>query len=390
VDPRLLADSPIGQLVPVQGSDARYGPYACFAYLPAVLPETLDLTMPTFAAVSDATGALSRLDQACAQLTEPGLLVRPALFREALDTSALEGTYGQLSAVLEAGLPGSQFQSAETREILGYVHAALNAFDSVRDRSITVGLLSEAQGEMFRGLNNAPPDVGLLRQRQVWIGSRNSPITEARFVPVPGDDRLKAAMESWARWVETDSPWPIVLRSAVAHYQFEALHPFSDGNGRIGRLVIVLQLLRSGIIKHPAVTISPWLFRNRDQYQQELFDVSRTGDWNPWVQFFCRAVIEQCRALISGADRLSQWLEDSRTTVNERRWAGAIYDVLRGLTQWPVISVASVASSCGLTSTAATNIVNHLVEVGIVEQMTERNYGRTFGATAVMAIVDAI
>jgi len=94
--------------------------------------------------------------------------------------------------------------------------------------------------------------------------------------------------------------------------------------------------------------------------------------------------------LISGADRLSQWLEDSRTTVNERRWAGAIYDVLRGLTQWPVISVASVASSCGLTSTAATNIVNHLVEVGIVEQMTERNYGRTFGATAVMAIVDAI
>lgn len=390
MDPELLADSPIGQLIPIQDSDARYGPYACFAYLPAPLPEEVGITMTTIRVVSEATGALTRLDQACAQLREPGLLIRPALYREALDTSALEGTYGQLSEVLEAGLPGAQFQSAETREILGYVQAALGAFESVLERPITIGLLAEAQGEMFRGADRQPPDLGQVRKRQVWIGPADMPITQARFVPVPGDDRLKSALDHWVDWVQKDNPWPVVLRAALAHYQFETLHPFSDGNGRIGRLTIVLQLLKAGIIQHPAITISPWFFKHRDEYQNQLLSVSCTGDWNPWVQFFCRAIIDQCGALISGADRLNQWLSDSMAIINKRRWAGAIYDVLRDLTQWPVVSIASVAVKCGVTPTAATNIVNHLAEVGIIEEMTGRSYGRMFGATEIMSIVDSI
>lgn len=390
MNPELLADSPIGQLIPIQDSDARYGPYACFAYLPAPLSEEVEISMTTIKVVSEATGALTRLDQACAQLREPGLLIRPALYREALDTSALEGTYGQLSEVLEAGLPGAQFQSPETREILGYVQAALGAFESVLERPITVGLLAEAQGEMFRGADRQPPDVGQVRKRQVWIGPADMPITEARFVPVPGDDRLKSALDHWVDWVQKDNSWPVVLRAALAHYQFETLHPFSDGNGRIGRLAIVLQLLKAGIIQHPAITISPWFFKHRDEYQNHLLSVSCTGDWNPWVQFFCRAIIDQCGALISGADRLNQWLSDSMAIVNKRRWAGAIYDVLRDLTQWPVVSIASVAVKCGVTPTAATNIVNHLAEVGIIEEMTGRTYGRMFGATEIMSIVDSI
>jgi len=390
VDASLLANSPIGQLVPIQDEDARYGPYACFAFLPSVLPEAVELTMATITAVTNAASALSRLDQACSQLREPGLLIRPALYREALDTSALEGTYGQLNDVLEAELPGSQFRSAETREILGYVQAAQHAFEAVRERSITVGLLAETQGEMFRGVEKVPADVGRVRQRQVWIGPKDTSILEARFVPIPGDDRLRAAMDSWAEWVEVENPWPIVLRAALAHYQFETLHPFSDGNGRIGRLVIVLQLLRAGIIRHPAITISPWLVKHRDQYQDELLHVSSTGDWNPWVQFLCRAIVEQCGALIAGADRLNRWLDESRALVNKRRWAGAIYDVLRDLTQWPIISIASVAERCALTPTAASSIVNHLVEIGIVEEVTGRSYSRVFAATEVMHIVEDI
>lgn len=389
MDDDLLARSLIGQLLPVRGTDARFGPYACFAYLPTDLPHDVSLEMATIKRVTEATGALHRLDQACSLLREPGLLIRPALYREALDTSALEGTHGQLTDVLEAELSGSRF-SRETREILGYVNAAVGAFEAVKERDITLSLLAQAQAEMFREADNPPSDLGRIRQSQVWIGHDETPITEARFVPAPPDDRLQSALDAWAEWIGQESEWPIVLRSALAHYQFETLHPFGDGNGRIGRLTIILQLLKSGIIRYPAVTISPWFFKRREAYQDHLLDVSVTGNWNPWVQFFCQAIIEQCAALIAGADRLNQWLDECRARINQRRWAGTIHEVLTDLTQWPMVTIASVSETYKVTSTAATNIVNHLLEEGVIRELTGRTYGRVFGATEVMDIVDQL
>lgn len=181
-----------------------------------------------------------------------------------------------------------------------------------------------------------------------------------------------------------------MLRAALAHYQFETLHPYGDGNGRVGRLVIVLQLMTSGSITHPAVTISPWLYAHRDEYQSHLFNVSRTGDCNPWVRFFCRAIEEQCRRLHRGAEELVQWLTDTKDRVNQNRWTGRIYQVLTDLTQWPVISIAAVTDRYRVTTTAATNIVNHLVTIGAVSEITGRTYGRVFGATEVMRLVDSI
>lgn len=384
-----LALSPIGQLLPIRDTDAHFGPYACFAYLPADLPEDVDLKMATHKSVAQATGALHRLDQACSQLGDPGLLIRPALMREALDTSALEGTYGQLSDVLEAELSGSRL-TRETSEILGYVDAAEGAFAAVQERGIGVGLLAEAQALMFKHVDKPPADVGRVRRSQVWIGQRDTPIDDARFVPPPPDDRLQAALDAWVAWVREETDWPVVLRVALAHYQFETLHPFSDGNGRIGRLAIILQLLRSGIIKRPAVTISPWFLKRRDEYQNQLLAVSVTGDWNPWVQFFCRALSDQCAALIAGADRLTAWLDDNRRRINQRRWAGTIHDVLNDLTKWPIVTVASVSQKYGVTTTAATNILNHLIEEGVLRELTGRSYGRTFGASEVMHIVEVI
>jgi Fic family protein len=391
VDNEALGRSPIGQVVPIRGTDARFGPYACFAFLPSPLPDDeVQLSMATVRAVAEASASLARLDQACAQLKEPGLLIRPALYREALDTSALEGTYGQLTEVLEAELPGAHFRSSETKEILGYVDAALSSFAAVASQPVSVGLITTAQATMFQAVDSPPQDVGRVRAHQVWIGPRDESIYEARFVPLPGDDRLRSSLEALVEWMERPHDWPAVLRAALAHYQFETLHPFGDGNGRIGRLLIVLQLLRSGTVRHPAVTVSPWLFRHRDQYQDELLAVSCTGDWNPWVQFFCRAIIDQCDALIAGAINLVNWLDDARAKVNERRWTGAIYDVLTSLTQWPVTSIAAISDRHGMTSTAASNIVGHLTDIGVLAELTGRTYGRIFGATGVMKIVEDI
>jgi Fic family protein len=383
--------SPIGELVPIQGHDARHGHFAYFAYLPAPLPDDLALESRTWSEVAHASMALGRLDQVCAQLPNPGILIRPALFREALDTSALEGTVGILRELLEAELPSTQFLSPETREIKAYVDTAMAAFEMVKDREISVNFISELQSRLFHDLPNRPDDIGRPRTGLVWIGTKNRPIEEARFVPPPADDRLQAGLDAWEKWVQTEhANLAPALRIALVHYQFETLHPFGDGNGRIGRLIAVLQLLRSGTLQQPAITLSPWFLRHREEYQEQLLALSCTGNWNPWVYFFCQAVSAQCTSLIKGAEDLLNWLQNSRDLLNERRWTGTIHKVLTDLIEWPVTTITNTANKYSVSPVHATRMINHLEEVGIVSELTGKAYGRTFGATEVMSIVDRI
>ncbi|MDQ7908363.1 Fic family protein [Phytohabitans sp. ZYX-F-186] len=389
MDLEALGSSPLGHLVPISGNDARFGEFEYFAFNPFPLPSDVNLSSQTWTAVAEASTALGKLDFACTQLPDPRLLIRPALWREALDTSALEGTHGALRDLLEAQLDGTQFLSPEITEIRAYERVALMAFDLVKSRPISRGFLCELQMELLKDADKPPRDLGRLRQDQVWIGASDRPIQEARFVPVPPDDRLKAALDEWERWVQNPlanlSP---VLRAAVTHYQFETIHPFGDGNGRIGRLVVVLQLLRDGVLNHPALTVSPWFLRRRSDYQNHLLQVSCTGDWNPWVQFFCRAVQEQSGSLISNTGLLLDWLRDARTEVNDRRWSGAIHRLVEDLIEWPIVTVAAVAARYDVTTMNAARMVKHLVEIDVLKEMTGRSYGRIFGATKVIEIVE--
>ena len=391
MDLEALGASPAGRLVPIQGQDARHGPFAYFAYLPHPLADDVSLRSASWASVVKAETAIGRLDLACEQLPDPRLLIRPALLREALDTSALEGTVAPLQELLEAQLPSAQYLSPETIEINAYIRIALEAFDIVRDRPISTSLLAELQGELFKNAGKQPADLGRIRQEPVWIGAKDRPISEARFVPPPPDDRLQSGLDSWEAWVRgPHQDLPAVLQAALAHYQFETLHPFSDGNGRIGRLVVVLQLLRAPVLHQPALTVSPWFLRRRAEYQEHLLRVSCTGEWDPWVQFFSRAVSDQCESLIRGARSLRDWLEESRQILHDKRWTGKIHQVLQDLVEWPVITVANTATRYNTSVGNATRMIEHLVEVGILRELTGKSYGRLFGSVAVMDVVEAI
>jgi Fic family protein len=391
MDVEALAQSPIGQLVPLQGHDARYGDFAYFAFLASPLPSDFTLSSASWTAVTEAAAALAKLDQACQQLRDPRLLIRPSLWREALDTSALEGTVGVLQELLEAQLPGTEFLSRETTEIRAYERVALEAFSLIRDRPISIGLLCDLQAELFADVEDPPRELGKVREATVWIGEEDAPIEQSRFVPAPGDDRLRAGIEAWEAWVQTQhAHLPPILRAAIAHYQFETLHPFRDGNGRLGRLVIVLQLLRAGAIREPAITVSRWFLHRRNAYQDHLLNVSKTGDWNPWVQFFCQAICEQSDSLVRGADVLVGWLDETRRLVHERRWTGAVLRLLEDLVEWPITTVADTAERYGVSFVTATRMINHLVEIGVLTELTGRSYRRVFGARKVMDTVEAI
>jgi Fic family protein len=391
MDLERLRRSPVGELVPISGRDARHGDFAYFAYLPQPLPEDVELESRTWKRVAEASAELGKLDQVCAQLPDPQLLIRPALYREALDTSALEGTVGILRDLLEAQLPSAQYMSREITEINAYVAVATTAFEMIKTRPISIAFLSELQARLFRDAEDKPAVIGRPRQDIVWIGNKERPIEEARFVPPPPDDRLTSGLGAWQSWVQSDSSdLAPVVRAAMAHYQFETLHPFGDGNGRLGRLVVVLQLLSCGTIRQPAITLSPWLLRNRSEYQQGLLDVSCTGNWNPWIQFFCQAVQAQCSSLIAGAQRLLDWLAESRRTIDERRWTGAIQKMLADLIAEPVTTVTATALRYEVSQVNATRMINHLVEVGVLTEVTGKTYGRIFAAAEVMKIVEEI
>lgn len=390
MDLKALEHSPVGQLVRIKGTDARWGPYDHFAFYPDELPTTVHLAQPTWNVVASAMESLGRLGQACAQLPNPSLLIMPALTKEALSTSALEGTYGALPDVLEARLPQFSPVSPEVREIAAYESMARLAFHWVTERPITTGMLCDLQQILAEGSQRPPQDPGAVRTHQVIIGPEHCSVYDARFVPPPPGDLLRAGLEHWEKWIRDDHNLPIVVRAALAHYQFETLHPFGDGNGRVGRLIIILQLLREGTLTAPALTISPWLLQRRTQYQDHLLTISRTGEWDAWVSFFCSAIQAQCDAHVAVAQQLLEWMNDVRQKIQGRRWGGVVMRIAEDLIEWPMVSNRWVMEKYQVSGPTAKSAIDRLVEIGVLHEMTGRSYRRVFGAQSIMKLVDSL
>jgi Fic family protein len=390
VDLEKLRNSPVGTLVPIQGHDEYLREFSYFAFLPAPLPSTIDLEPATWTMVAAASEALGRLHQACATLPNPRLLIAPALAREAVDTSALEGTYGALADVLEARLTEARPSSPEVAEIRAYEHMAHLAFDWVAERPITVGFLSDLQGVLAAAAVQPQRDPGRVRKHQVVIGPKGCTVYEARYIPPPPDDRLHAGLDQWQDWLEEQHPMPAPLRAAMSHYQFESLHPFGDGNGRVGRLVIVLQLLRSGILSEPAISISSWLRKRRDEYQSHLLRVSQTGNWNPWVSFLSQALCEQSLACVRVVDSLNHWLSSTRQTVIERHWTGTVVNILEDLVTWPVINSAFVQHKYGVSAPTAKSVIDRLIEIGVLHRISGPGHRRRYAAHDIVDAVESL
>ena len=390
MDLEALGSSPIGTLVPIQGHDEHLREFSYFAFLPASLPTTVDLTSETWTQVAAASEALGRLHQACATIPNPQLLIAPALAREAVDTSALEGTYGALADVLEARLSQAKPKSPEVAEIRAYERMAHMAFDWINDRPVTVSMLCDLQAILAQDSVQPQRDPGRVREHQVVIGPRGGTVYEARYIPPPPDDRLRAGLDHWQAWLETRHPLPPPVKAAMAHYQFESLHPFGDGNGRLGRLIIVLQLVRSGVLSEPAITISPWLRKRRTEYQDHLLRVSKTGDWNSWVCFFCDALTEQSLACVRVVDQLNTWLARVRQNIFDRHWSGTVAHLVEDLVTWPVITSAFVQQKYGVSGPTAKSAIDRLLEIGVIHETSGRAYGRRYAAVDVIQAVESL
>jgi Fic family protein len=381
-------DSPVGELRTISGHDAlTQRDYRHFAFVPRTLPESIPLTERTYCVVSEAHMAIGRLDFAVKRLPDPALLVRPTVRREAVSTSALEGTYAPLQSVFEADYVDEVNQSAEVREVRNYVRAAERALELIKTRPICLNVIAELQKILVKDTRGDTYDAGQLRQRQVFIGERSAGIERSRFVPPPPGDELVDGVTAWEKWINGEDNIPLLVKMAIGHYQFEALHPFSDGNGRLGRLIAILQLIEANALTFPVLNLSPWLEARKEEYKDLLLNISRTGEFDAWAQFFCECVSGQADDTVKRIEELLAFGAEVHGKLRKAKVRGVANEIADDLLGYPIITASEAARRHGVTYPPASNAMNKLVEIGILREITGRSYGRIFACDRVMWIL---
>lgn len=398
MDLQRFSDASPGTLVPISGTDSEKGEWRHFAFVPHPLQqESPTLSGATYRTVANARAALAALDSTARRLPNPKLFRRPSIQAEAQSTSALEGTYAPLAEVLTADKerPPSQ----DLREIVNYIRMADAAFQWVEDeRPLTVSMLSELQATLVRGTRSANKSSGSVRDHLVVVGRRDGvdfdalPVHAARFVPSPPGNDLRASLQDLLDWMahpggaEEIDP---VVAAAMAHYQFETLHPFNDGNGRIGRLLIVVQLRQSGVLLEPTLTVSPWFESRRSEYYDRLLAVSTDAAWDPYVRFFAKGLEASAKTTHARMIALVQVQSEMKETVRGSKLRA---DTAHALVDFAVANVSftvrDVEHELGVSYGRANGLVNQLVQLKILEYFGDNQDGsRRFYAPQVYRVL---
>lgn len=346
--------------------------------LPPVPPIRLEGNLQSLLSLADR--ALGRLDGSIQTLPNPDLFVFMYVRKEAVLSSQIEGTQSSLQDLLSAEAKMfSPDLPSDVDEVVNYVNAMNHGLQRLRDLPVSVRLIKEIHERLLHGVRGARLTPGELRTSQNWIGSGGCTLSEATFVPPPPHE-VPAALGDLENFLHSGSDLPQLVQIGLAHVQFETIHPFLDGNGRIGRLLITFLLCQREILLKPVLYLSHFFKRHRSEYYERLQAVRDHGQWEEWLEFFLRGVSEVSREATETARRILALREDHRNAVTTRmgRAAGNGLRVLESLYQRPIVTVADVQSLTGTTYTAANNLVSSLTDLGILAEATGYKRNRVF------------
>jgi Fic family protein len=335
------------------------------AFEPSPMPRALILDPETVLALSSADAALGRLAGAGRHLPDPAIFLRPYITREALASSRIEGTQASLSEVLQADAnedasPDANV-TANIQEVWNYRAAMEAGLKRLPDLPLTRRLVCEIHAVLLRGTRGEGKQPGAFRTRPVWIGSPTDSPQNAVFVP-PADQEMLKAWLDWEKFANSDVRLPILIQCALLHYQFETIHPFFDGNGRVGRLLIVFFLIHRGVLPAPLLYISSYLEEYRREYYERLQGVRERGEIQQWLQFFLTAVAVQAEDAVARAEHLTDLREGYRTDLaGSRSRAVEVVDLLFAN---PFITVRRVVNALGVTRQGAANLIAQLEKRG--------------------------
>jgi Fic family protein len=362
--------------------------YQFWYFSPAPLPRRLDLTSPTVNALSEADASLGLLNGLGHLIREPELLVGPYLTREAVASSRIEGTQASLSEVLKAEASETTGGSEDVAEVERYIRATRQGFTLIESLPISQRLIKDLHETLLAGVRGKEKLPGELRRSPVWIGSPNDNPATAIFVP-PIPDEIPDCLTDWERFVNLETDMPPLVKCALMHYQFETIHPFLDGNGRIGRLLINLQLLEEKRLLRPLLYLSGYLESHRDEYFDRLQAVRERGQIQEWLQFFFTAVKKQADDAVARAEALVNLREQYLREASQTR--SNLQGFVRLIFVNPYITVLRVQRSLKLTNAGARNIVREAERRGWLQEVgTSGRGGRVFWIAAqVFDIIEA-
>lgn len=362
------------------------------AFVPAPLPPTppVRLVGPLQSLLSQADLALGRLDGSIQILPNPDLFMFMYVRKEAVLSSQIEGTQSSLQDLLaaEAQLFTPEVPK-DVDEVINYVAAMNHGLRRLSDLPISVRLIREIHEKLLAGVRGHHLTPGELRISQNWIGPAGCSLNGATFVPPP-PDVVPQSLGDLESFLHAQDDLPILIRIGLAHAQFETIHPFLDGNGRVGRLLITFLLMNSGVLHKPVLYLSYFLKQHRSRYYELLQATRDHGAWEEWLAFFLQGVCEVSAQASETARRILRLRESDRTLIAERigRAAGSGHRVLEHLYARPIVSVNEVRDLIGFTYTAANQLVDRLVEIGLLEEMTGQARHRRFRYAAYIGLFD--
>lgn len=359
------------------------------AFVPDPPPRALDLDSVSVKLLATAERAVGRLTGLTLREFNPYLISSPLLRREAILSSRIEGTITtpEQLVLLEAeeGGEGARSHYGDTEEVLNYVRAMQHGLRRLQELPVSLSLIKEVHRVLLSGLRGQAHEPGEFRRSQNFIASRHSnSIEEARFVPPPVP-QMKECLSDLEKYLHDESvEVPLLVQLAIAHYQFEAIHPFRDGNGRVGRLLIPLVMVARERLDDPLLYLSAYFERNRDQYVDLLLEVSRSGAWLDWVKFFLQGVAESAEEACLQADAIMALRQEYHRVFQADRSSARILRLVDELFQTPSITIGKAARLLDLSHQGAANNVHKLEENGILREITGGKRNQVFVADQIL------
>ena len=353
-----LSTSPRGRLVEIDDGNR--------ALVPEDLPRNINLSPELIYRLDEASRAVSTLAGVGETVPNPRLLIRPFMRREAVLSSRIEGTEASLSDLFlyEASEKGRP--TGDVAEVANYVRALEHGLDLLNELPICPRMSNEMHRILLRGVRGSGTHAGNVRDRQVWIGPPGTPLNQATYVPPPPSFILDLLLD-WERFVNEDILMPPLVQCALMHYQFEAIHPYIDGNGRLGRLFITLFLCSKGVLPQPLLYLSAYFERERQAYYDHLLDVSHTGNWSRWIGYFLDGVTEQAQDALRRARRVRNLHENTKDILQSHRESGNALLLLDKLFEQPAITAPAASFLLDITPAGARRILERLCSLDILE-----------------------
>jgi Fic family protein len=359
------------------------------AFVPNPLPPDLDFDLTTIQQISAADQALGELRGMSQMLLYPKLLVTPFSRREAIASSRIEGTIASAKdLVLFDVSPTREPGNSDVHEVHNYVRALELGLVRLKELPVCLRLIRDTHKRLLQGVRGKDTQPGEFRRHQNYIAKPTQLIQDARFVPPPVGE-MTACLDDFEKYLHATSPLPPIVRLALIHYQFEAIHPFDDGNGRVGRLLLSLLLSEWGLLERPLLSLSRYLEANRDEYVGHLLTVSQKGAWIDWIRFFARGVDEQAHDAIQRSKRLLDLRESYRQRMQQARYSANVLKLLDRLFVTPAITVGIARQHLKVTYASARSNIRKLEDARILAPIPGLKYNQVFIASEIVRIIEA-